>query len=104
MTTTGTPATFVNVNSDNAEINSSAVGVMASGDGEVNLNSKSSIAVDAPVAIEVRNGAKVNVNTGKDAKADVVLNGNVDFHQAYAGKDGLVTAEVTLNLNTANSV
>lgn len=104
MTTTGTPVTFVNVNSDNAVINSSAVGVMATGDGEVNLNSKSSIVVDAPVAIEVRNGAKVNVNTGKDAKADVVLNGNVDFHQAYAGQDGLVTAEVTLNLNTANSV
>ena len=102
MTTTGTPVTFVNVNSDNAVINSTGVGIMSTGDGEVNLNSKSSITVDAPVAIEVRNGAKVNVNTGKDAKADVVLNGNVDFHQAYEGDD--ITAEVTLVLNTAKSV
>ena len=105
ISTTGTSAAFMNVNSDNAVINSSGVGVFASGDGEANLNSKTSISVDAPVAIEVRNGAKVNVNTGKDAKADVVLNGNVDFHHAYSLKEGgtINTAEVTLNLNTANS-
>ena len=101
LTTNGQPLIAkINVNSAETTINASGVGVFATGDSEVKLNSATSINVDAPFAIEARNGAHVDVNVG--GNADTVLNGDIVFSKAYQECDN--TAVVTVNLNTAKSV
>ena len=97
-------AASININADNITVNSTALGLSAFSNGQMNINGN--LTVNAVNAIDVRGNSTMNINT--DGKHTTVLNGDIVFETPNTPENAqnsgkIINANVNVNLNGEGS-